>query len=247
MGDLSDPSLHLAMGSLNRNNHRPTPERGEENRTAFYNFRRSTSLEASVEGPRTPSVAGSSFYEDESITTLKLELSKSLRSSVPEASSLRALRNSLGRTTDVVAVATATPEEPSRPKSGPRDYKLQMTLADPTIVPNSVVIAHFYRPHQESLPVVTEGDVLLLRQFQVVSLKGQGFGIQAGDASAWAVFESTDEEMLPQIKGPPMELSDDEVAYADGMRRWWGLLDDKFRASISKATRKAQLTASNKT
>lgn len=115
---------------------------------------------------------------------------------------------------------------------------LELTLTDASVAPSGVSVAHIFRPHQASLPVVQAGDILLLRRVHVVSMQGRGFGVRVGDASAWAVFEKGDEEMLPQIKGPPVEVMDEEVEYAQSLRRWWGLQDAKALTKIDKASSK---------
>ncbi|KAG8412874.1 hypothetical protein J3458_013305 [Metarhizium acridum] len=184
-----------------------------------------------------PSISGS-FVDDESLSALKRQLQKDLRTKLPDHVPLRSLRTSLNKIVDVLAVATSTPPQPHRPKHGPRDYMLELTLTDPSSAPSGVSVAHIFRPHQASLPVVHKGDVVLLRRVTVVSIKGRGFGVRVCDASAWAVFEMGDDEMLPQIKGPPVEVADEEVEYAGGLRKWWGVLDQAARGKIDKATQK---------
>lgn len=203
---------------------------------------RSKSPASTSELLKTPSVAGSSAAtataDGEPISELKLRLSRDLRTNLGDFTPLKSLRNLASKTTNILAIATTTPPQPSRPKNGPRDYMVELILTDPSCAPSTVVVAHFFRPHQASLPTVHVGDVVLLRQFQIVSVRKRGFGIRTSEDSAWAVFEKGDEEMLPQIKGPPVELSDAEVSYAEGLRRWWALLDDKVKAKIEKATEK---------
>ncbi|PNP48251.1 hypothetical protein TGAMA5MH_00534 [Trichoderma gamsii] len=185
-----------------------------------------------------PSSAASSVAEDVSITSLKLQLTKSLRTTLPDYLPLKFLRASLNKTADILAVVTATPREPHRPKSGPRDYMLEFNLTDPSAAPTTVVIAHIFRPHKFTLPAVQAGDIVLLRRVQVVSVQGRGFGVRAGDASAWAVYEKDNTEMLPQIKGPPVEITNEEVEYVQGLKRWWSLQDDKSLAKIDKANQR---------
>jgi hypothetical protein len=203
---------------------------------------RSKSPASTSELLKTPSVAGSSAAaaaaDGEPISELKLRLSRDLRTNLGDFTPLKSLRNLASKTTNILAIATTTPPQPSRPKNGPRDYMVELILTDPSCAPSTVVVAHFFRPHQASLPTVHVGDVVLLRQFQIVSVRKRGFGIRTSEDSAWAVFEKGDEEMLPQIKGPPVEVSDAEVSYAEGLRRWWALLDDKVKAKIEKATEK---------
>ncbi|QUC19568.1 uncharacterized protein UV8b_03809 [Ustilaginoidea virens] len=187
---------------------------------------------------QSPSSVCGSFTEDESLAALRRQLTKHVRTKLPDFLCLRSLRTCLNKTADILAVATSTPPQPHRPKHGPRDYMLELTLTDPSSAPSGISVGHVFRPHQASLPVVRMGDVVLLRRVQVVSVKGRGFGVRVTDASAWAVFEQGDEEMLPQIKGPPVEVAAEEVEYAAGLRKWWAALDDKALARIEKATRK---------
>ncbi|CAH0053315.1 unnamed protein product [Clonostachys solani] len=229
--------------------HRATPETPHGSQASGVTRKgRSKSPASTSELLKTPSVAGSSAAaaaaDDEPISELKLRLLRDLRTNLGDFTPLKSLRNLASRTTDILAIATTTPPQPSRPKNGPRDYMVELILTDPSCAPSTVAVAHFFRPHQASLPTVHAGDVVLLRRFQVVSVRKRGFGIRTSDASAWAVFEKGDEEMLAQIKGPPVEPSDAEVAYAEGLRRWWALLDDKVKAKIEKATEKSvQLAA----
>lgn len=186
---------------------------------------------------KSPSVAGS--VEDEDVAAVKRNLQKTLRTALPDFVPLRSLRSSLNKTVDILAVSTSTPPQPHRPKHGPRDYMLELILTDASTAPTSVVVAHLFRPHQASLPVLRAGDMILLRRVQVVSVKGRGFGARAGETSAWAVFEKDDEEMLPQIKGPPVEVTEGEVEYAQGLKRWWAMQGEGALAKVDKATQKA--------
>ncbi|KAJ6438553.1 hypothetical protein O9K51_09146 [Purpureocillium lavendulum] len=216
-----------------------TPETTRELRSRSHGEARGVTPETATEvALKSPSVA-ESVAETEDVAALKKELLKMLRTGLPDALPLRSLRTSLNKTVDIMAVSTTAPPQPHRPKHGPRDYMLELIVTDPTAAPSGVSVAHVFRPHVESLPVVQAGDVVLLRRMQVVSVKGRGFGVRVGDASAWAVFEKGDEEMLPQIKGPPVEVTDGEVEYARGLRRWWATLDDKALAKIGRATQKA--------
>ncbi|KAF5013933.1 hypothetical protein FDECE_90, partial [Fusarium decemcellulare] len=247
--DHGDPSILLAKGSspsTRQTRSRPTPDhRRETPKRETRSASRSLQLQENTPGAsstalKSPSIAGSTATaaEDESVGALKLQLLKTLRTSLPDYLSLKLLRNSLNKTTDILAIATATPAQPYRPKHGPRDYMLTLNLTDPSVAPTGVSVAHIFRQHQYTLPIVHAGDVVLLRRVNVVSMKGRGFGVRSGDASAWAVFEKADEEMLPQIKGPPMEIAEDEVKYAEGLRRWWSLQDDKAMEKIERASRK---------
>ncbi|KAJ4313688.1 hypothetical protein N0V84_009298 [Fusarium piperis] len=235
----SSPSTRQTRSRRTSDHRHETPKR--ETRSASRSLQlRGDTPGASSAALKSPSIAGSAATaaEDENVGTVKLQLLRSLRTSMPDYLSLKSLRNSLNKTTDILAIATATPEKAHRPKHGPRDYMLTLNLTDPSVAPTGVCVAHIFRPHLAAMPAVHVGDVVLLRRFQVVSMKGRGFGLRAGDASAWAVFEKAGVEMEPQVKGPPVELTADDVKYAEGLRRWWSLLDDKAMEKIERASRK---------
>jgi hypothetical protein len=233
-----DPSLDLARApeapTKTKSTQRyTTPDRSLET-PALSQSVRSKTPDSPADVMNTPSVIGSSAG-NEHASTLKRKLAQELRDHLPDYLPLKSVRSYLSRTTDVMAVVTTTPPQATRPKNGPRDYMLEVMLTDPSAAPSSVVVAQFFRPHQTSLPVVQPGDVVILRRFQIISLRKRGVGIRTGDDSSWAVIEKGDEEMLPQIKGPPVELAGVELTHAEGLRRWWGLLDAKARDKMNKA------------
>ncbi|KAG6062433.1 hypothetical protein E4U32_002449 [Claviceps aff. humidiphila group G2b] len=246
-----DPSLLLASASA-----KPLPKPEDERSSTSIRVTRSMTEERASppaeirksQGGRqrqalTPARAADRLVpvnneSNESPSTIKRQLGADLRTKLPDFIPLRSLRASLHKIADIFAVATSTTPPPSRPKHGPRDYMLELTLTDPSIAPTGITIGHIFRPHQASLPLVHAGDVLLLRRVQVVSMKGRGWGIRATDASAWAVFEKDDPEMLPQIRGPPVEVAADEVAFAAGLRKWWDSLDGVAGEKLEKATQR---------
>lgn len=173
--------------------------------------------------------------ERESQTLLKLQLNKILRLTLLDLTALKVLRTNINRKVDVFGVATAQPPNPQRPRSGPRDHLLPLTITDQTTAPNNVVAVQVFRPHIESLPVVKEGDAILLRQFTVTALRGRGFGLRSCDTSSWAVWERDREDDLPQIKGPPMEVSREEGAQAGLLVKWYAGLDDKSMEKLGRA------------
>jgi hypothetical protein len=71
-------------------------------------------------------------------------------------------------------------------------------------------------------------------------MKGRGFGIRAGDDSAWAVFEKQDEEKLPQITGPPVEVTEEEVMYVMNLAGWWEGMGEETWKKAEKAGEKAK-------
>ncbi|KAJ0296308.1 hypothetical protein COL516b_011719 [Colletotrichum fioriniae] len=195
---------------------------------------------------------------EQSSAALKAQLTKSLRADVPDCISLKVLRSHPGRTVDVLAVATTNPPEAKRAKGGPRGIMLAFNVTDHSIAPAQTVAVQIFRPHKAALPVIHQGDAVLLRNFSVMVLTRSGFGLRANDGSSWAVFETRRHagqahgggdggssgdadggDDLPQIRGPPVELSEGETGYAALLRRWYAGLDAKSLARLDKANEAA--------
>ncbi|KAF7518509.1 hypothetical protein G7054_g13444 [Neopestalotiopsis clavispora] len=254
----SDPSLRLARAAIASRNGRQrgsTPDSRPQTRSKSFQKTPSPELpDNSVQLARaalsTPSKTTrneaqalassptSSKVEEEtsSLTASKLKLVRHLRDQLPECNTLKVLRQHTGKSVEVMAVAMMTPPTPVRAKGGPREYVMSFTITDHSISPSGVCEAQLYRPHKESLPQVKHGDVVLLRSFTVVALKGKGYGLRTNEGSSWAVFDREDE--APQIKGPPVEYGEAETIFAAYLREWYGLLDDKAKQKLEKANQK---------
>lgn len=244
--DEEDPSLFLSEATPRprkiRGEVTPEPELGSERSL------RSKTPEPAAGQSKSPSAAKSAaakentslVEEDETIASLKLKLSKELRASLPDCIPLSTLRNHMGEKTDIMGVVAVTPGAPIRPKSGPRDYMMELLITDPASAASSssVSVAHLFRPHQTSLPSVTVGDIILLRHFNIQAMKGRGYGLRSVDSSSWAVWEKADTEGFPQIKGPPVELGEAQSRYVQGLRKWWDLAerDEKLRDKLERKT-----------
>jgi hypothetical protein len=172
------------------------------------------------------------------MSALKLQLNKALRFTLPDLTALKNLRQVVNAKIDVIGVATTQPPPAQRPKNGPRDYLLAFNMTDQTTAPNNVIAVQVFRPHIESLPVVREGDVILLRQFAVTAMRGRDFGLRSCDTSSWAVFEKDREDGLPQIKGPPVEVTKGEDAQAALLLRWYAALGPKARDKLGLANQR---------
>jgi hypothetical protein len=170
------------------------------------------------------------------VTSAKLKLVRHLRDELPDLTTLKVLRQHTGKSLDVMGVVTMSPAEPQRAKGGPREYMMSFTITDHSIGPIAAAEVQLYRPHKESLPKVKMGDVVLLRNFGVLALKGKGFGLRTNDGSSWAVFDREDEPA--QIKGPPVEYGDGEKLFAGYLREWFALLDEKARGRLETANQK---------
>ncbi|KAL4726118.1 hypothetical protein ACLX1H_006795 [Fusarium chlamydosporum] len=249
--DHGDPSILLAKGSSpsarqTRSQKTPDPKHEtprRETRSVSRSFQlQEESPDASFASLKSPSIAGSfaTVPEDweEDVKTLKLQLVKSLRTNLPDFLPLKNLRGNINKMTDVLAVVTQTPAHPHRPKNGPRDFMLTLTLTDASTAPTQVRVAHIFRPHLTSLPEVESGDIILLRRVKVVSMKGRDFGVRSEDSSSWAVSKPNDEQVLGQVKGPPVEITPEEIEFAKGLRHWWSLQDESAMNKIETASRK---------
>ncbi|KAF9874808.1 hypothetical protein CkaCkLH20_07502 [Colletotrichum karsti] len=166
--------------------------------------------------------------------SLKTKLAKQLQK-VPDCISLKVLRNHTNKNVDVLAIVTTEPPEAKRAKGGPRGIMLAFNVADHSVAPTQTAPVQIFRPHKAALPVVHPGDAILLRHVCIQSVKGRGFGLRANDASSWAVFERDGEDGLPQIRGPPVELTEEEMKYAALLKQWYAGLDAKTLAKFDKA------------
>ncbi|OBR11796.1 hypothetical protein CH63R_04092 [Colletotrichum higginsianum IMI 349063] len=184
-----------------------------------------------TEGEEPPKEAS----EQKTPAEFKAQLTRSLRANVPDCISLKVLRGYPGKAVDVLAVATTEPPEGKRAKGGPRGIMLAFNVTDHSIAPSQTILVQIFRPHKTALPVVHPGDAILLRNFSVMTLTSRGFGLRANDGSSWAVFEHKSQDDLPQIRGPPVELTDGETSHAALLKQWYNGLDAKSLARLDKA------------
>ena len=225
--------------SLRSNATNGTPEKEEDNSVNLARAALASPSRRSgeVDGTTTATAAA-----------LKSELTKRLRTELPECVPLKNLRFFLDKSPSAVVVVTTQPTPPARAKGGPREYFMSFHATDPSAAPSTVVEVQLYRPHKDSLPQVRPGDVILLQRFQVKALSGKGFGLRTGLESAWAVWEGGEEgeggsQMAsPQIRGPPVEDWEGCVGYVGALRRWFGLVmgDAAARAKLERADRKLE-------
>ncbi|SPO00975.1 uncharacterized protein DNG_03723 [Cephalotrichum gorgonifer] len=237
-----DPSIQLAKSSLAARRGAASvettpPSARRTTRSRARSTQMSTSPEPQV---KSPELGDAGERERESQSILKLQLNKSLRLTLLDLTALKVLHTNVNRKIDVLGVATAQPASPERPKHGPRDYLLSFMMTDQTTAPNHVVVVQVFRPHIESLPVVKEGDVVLLRQFVVTALQGRDFGLRSCETSSWAVWERGRDDGLPQIKGPPAEVSGEEDAQAGLLLKWYAGLDGRTREKLGRANSKME-------
>ncbi|KAK1819350.1 hypothetical protein LTR12_006298, partial [Friedmanniomyces endolithicus] len=161
-------------------------------------------------------------------------------------------------TVDVLAVVTDSTKAPERAKGGPRDYYTIMCIADNSQPNKSGTRVEVFRPWKAVLPVADVGDVVLLRAFAVKSKKRQAY-LLSTDASSWCVWRYGDTKlgeanesklvwarkavdgrpdgMREEIKGPPVELGEEERRHAGVLREWWMTVGGKADAAELKEER----------
>jgi hypothetical protein len=168
------------------------------------------------------------------IVDLKIRLSRVLRTELPDYTSLKVLRYHLKEKLDVLAIVTTTPEEPQRAKGGPRHYQITFNITDPSTAPSGVTECQIHRPYKDALPIIKAGDGILLRNFQVTSIKDKGFALRSdqNESSSWAVFKD-DEEV--EVRGPPVEYGPAETRYFAALKEWFQSLDSVATAKLSRA------------
>jgi hypothetical protein len=167
-----------------------------------------------------------------SVADLKLKLSRTLRTKLSEFTALKVLRYHLNAKLDILAVATTTPSEPQRTKSTSRQFLTTFHVTDVSIGPSSVTEVQVFRPYKDALPVVQAGDGILLRNFQVISVKNKGFALRSEETSSWAVFKDEEE---PEMRGPPVELAEEERNHMALLKQWYGSLDAAAMAKLARA------------
>ncbi|KAI0910714.1 hypothetical protein F4823DRAFT_637579 [Ustulina deusta] len=248
----NDPSVHLARAanaSKRAKRKRAASTDSYRPRKRLFDTRRTPTPEtddSSIRLARASLASQTPKSEEDSysMTAAKLQLARHLRDELPDCTSLKVLRQHLTKSLDVIAVAVMQPPDPQRAKGGPREYMMSFTIADHSIGPYAVAEALIYRPHKDTLPVVRYGDIVLLRNFTVVSLANKGFGLRTNNGSSWAVFDYESEP--PQIRGPPVEYGERETLYVSYLREWFGLLDVKAREKLELANQKIINTGKSK-
>ncbi len=140
---------------------------------------------------------------------------------------------------DIFAVVARASKEPAQAKGGPRDYYTILRITESSLPLGENIRVEVFRPWKAKLPVAAKGDVILLRAFVVKSRKRQAY-LLSTDASAWCVWRySTPAKTHPkadqpvwarkastygvheEMKGPPVELGEEERDHASGLREWW--------------------------
>jgi Telomeric single stranded DNA binding POT1/CDC13 len=103
---------------------------------------------------------------------------------------------------DILAIVSKASAAPKRADKGPRDYFTQFSIVDRTLTePDSKheVRVQVFRPWKAALPKAEVGDVVLLRQFEVLGARGGiGVSLRSGEDSAWCVWRFNKPSRVPE-------------------------------------------------
>ncbi|KAF2753984.1 hypothetical protein EJ05DRAFT_541544 [Pseudovirgaria hyperparasitica] len=167
-----------------------------------------------------------------------------LRTSMSYYSPLLSIQGHLNGHTaslDVLALCLTINKRSMRTPKGARDYYTSFFITDTSIYPQRRNVQCF-RPWKAALPETAPGDVVLLREMKVRGYKTKkgdsATGLYSGEGSAWCVwrFDESAQDNKPiwavkhdagtrlgkeEIKGPPVEIGDDERKEARRLRQWW--------------------------
>lgn len=236
---IADPTENVSPRTPTGNRRKADPPASQANPApiAFDDRRSPMEHDASIEMALSAldSPAKQHDLRKQPIVDLRLKLIRALRTELSEYTSLKVLRYHINKKLDILAIATTTPEAPQRAKGGPRHYQITFNVTDPSIAPSAVTEIQILRPYKDALPTVHTGDGILLRNFQVISLKDKGFGLRSeqAEASSWAVFK--DDEDNVEVRGPPVEYGDAEKNYFSSLKLWFKSLDSVATAKLSRA------------
>ncbi|TLS28962.1 hypothetical protein PpBr36_01617 [Pyricularia pennisetigena] len=219
-----DPSVRLAKGALN------SPSRRQKH---------TASADAHARTETAPSTSNNS-------NQIKTEVTRRLREDLPDYQTLLRVPKMVGKTVDLLVLATTEGTKPTRTKA--RQYCMSFNVTDASIS-SRVYEVQLYRLHKESLPIVKPGDRVLLRDFNIVALTDRGWGLRSVEKSSYAVFDDADDAHdgedaaepaggMPQIRGPPVELTAADHEVAKLLKEWWSSLDDGARDRLDKQNKK---------
>lgn len=163
-----------------------------------------------------------------------------LRSKLSYFAPLATLVDHFNTLVDTISVVSDT-SPMTQSTSGKKDFAITLYLTDPSMA-GTVLTAHLSRPYIEALPILEEGDAILLRNFHVKS-SNHSMTLVGIETSAWAVFSGQDDNEEVQINGPPVEYGTEESSHAAHLRQWYRedgavmVADNQLQASIEKASR----------
>ena len=140
---------------------------------------------------------------------------------------LSSLHEHFGQLVDILAVCTESSPTPERAKLGPKDYHTTLRVADPSLASGegtSATTVQIFRHVKNTLPSVSGGDTVILRNFKVQT-SSRKFMLLSAETSSWAVFRGKSESATGDsdvvVSGPPIEYGPGEISRVKVLFRWW--------------------------
>lgn len=154
---------------------------------------------------------------------------------------------------DVIAVVSHATTAAVKAEKGRRDWSTKMRITQPGFYRETTLVQVF-RGYKAAVPQADVGDVVLLRTFQVTSMKQGGAALKSPDGSAWCVFKANakhpgrqlrrgrksddleDEREGEEMTGPIPEFGDAERAAVEEMKAWWRDRKSRKQETRDKST-----------
>ncbi|KAH8702134.1 hypothetical protein BGW36DRAFT_356273 [Talaromyces proteolyticus] len=115
----------------------------------------------------------------------------------------------------ISVIVEASPVE--RATHDSKDNYFTLRITDTTMAGTTIMV-HVFHSDKASLPVVSEGDVIVLRDFKVQNFDHSTALVSCTD-SAWAVFNAEADE--PRVTGPTAKVGEDERGRAQELQEWY--------------------------
>ena len=156
----------------------------------------------------------------------KRQIIRGFRTSLSYYTPLSLLHTHLNRpksTVDVMGMVKIASQVPERSSHGPKDWFTTFSLVD-SAEHGADTFVRIFRPWRSALPIVNEGDVVLLRNFVVKSSRSKVVLID-GEGAAWCCWRFDDNSQIQngseEIRGPPVEVGMEERKHAEQLRYYW--------------------------
>lgn len=140
-----------------------------------------------------------------------------LRTTLSYYCPLSRLVEHFNRTTDIISVVTSA-SPISRAKGGSKHFHVTLQVTDLSL-PGATTPVRILQPAKKALPTPGNGDVILLRNFQVRSFN-HNMILNGVNDSAWANFAAGRFDDV-QVNGAPVEYGPEEGAYITSLREWY--------------------------
>ncbi|KAF2844718.1 hypothetical protein T440DRAFT_461676 [Plenodomus tracheiphilus IPT5] len=152
---------------------------------------------------------------------------------------------------DILALVTSDSTPPTRARRGPKHFFTTLHITDLATFPKQTTV-NIFRPYESALPIAHTGDVILLRAFDVKSVKGEA-GLRSAEESSWCVWRwgkpcwgakrgaLGEIRAREEVKGPEVERGPGEWAEVERIRWWFeGVVKGELEKEVEKGQGKAE-------